>query len=71
MRINNLKYIGVMFAVAFLTSCRKDPKPVPEEIVETLFPADLNAVVKGLYLVNEGNMSMNKASLDYVDFTSG
>ncbi len=72
MRINNLKYIVVMlFAVAFLTSCRKDPNPVPEEIVETLFPADLNATVKGLYLVNEGNMSMNKASLDYVDFTSG
>ncbi|TCD01639.1 YncE family protein [Pedobacter psychroterrae] len=72
MRINNLRYIVVMlFAVAFLASCRKDPKPVPEEVVETLFPADLNVAVKGLYLVNEGNMSMNKASLDYVDFTSG
>lgn len=72
MGISSLKYIIVLLlTLTFLAACRKDPKPVPEEIVDTLFPADPNATVKGLYLVNEGNMNMNKASLDYVDFTSG
>lgn len=59
-----------MFSVTFI-SCRKEAQPIPEEVVDTLFPAEPNAVVKGLYLVNEGNMDMNKASLDYVDFTKG
>ena len=72
MRGNNFKnIIVVLVAVMIVASCRKDPKPAPEEVVETLFPADPGAAVKGLYLVNEGNMNMNKATLDYVDFTSG
>jgi hypothetical protein len=66
------KFTLVVLCAAMLSlSCRKDPKPAPEEVVETLFPAELDATVRGLYLVNEGNMNMNKASLDYVDFTSG
>ena len=72
MKVGNIQYIAiVLFAMMLISSCRKDPRPAPEEVVETLFPADPNAVVKGLYLVNEGNMNMNKATLDYVDFTSG
>jgi len=51
-------------------SCRKDPKPIAEE-VETLFPANPSSLIKGIYVLNEGNMNMNKASLDYVDYTSG
>lgn len=72
MNVVKLRYILIpLLVVMLLNSCRKDPKPIPEEVVDTLFPADANAIVKGLYLVNEGNMNMNKASLDYVDFTSG
>lgn len=54
-----------------LAGCRKDTQVIPEEVTTTLFAADPNAAVKGLYVVNEGNMYMNKASLDYVDFTAG
>ncbi|RZL20191.1 MAG: YncE family protein [Pedobacter sp.] len=60
----------ILIAFSF-TSCRKDSKVVPEETTNTLFPAEANAAVTGLYLVNEGNMFMNKASLDYVDFNTG
>ena len=53
-----------------LAACRKDPQPIAEE-VETLFPATPNSMVKGIYLLNEGNLNLNKASLDYVDYTTG
>jgi hypothetical protein len=63
-----LLFMLLAFAV---TGCRKEVKVAPEEVTNTLFPAEPNASVKGLYLVNEGNMYMNKASLDYVDFNTG
>ena len=52
------------------TSCRKEQTPL-KEVDKTIFKPDPNSVVKGLYLLNEGNMNQNKASLDYVDFTTG
>lgn len=66
-----LKYGAIIILMVAFASCRKDPQPIPEEITNTLFPAESNARVKGMYVVNEGNMNMNKASLDYVDFTQG
>ena len=60
----------VLIAISFV-ACRKDVKVAPEEVIDTLFPAEPNAAVRGLYLVNEGNMYMNKASLDFVDFSAG
>jgi hypothetical protein len=60
----------MLIAICFI-ACRKDIKVVPEEVTDTLFPAEPNAAVRGLYLVNEGNMYMNKASLDFVDFSTG
>lgn len=55
---------------SFMQSCRKDQVPIPSE-VENIIPVDPNASPKGLYLLNEGNMNSNKASLDYIDFTKG
>jgi hypothetical protein len=52
------------------TSCRKDPSPAAAQI-ETLFAPNPASLVKGIYLLNEGNLNMNKASLDYVDYTTG
>lgn len=54
----------------FMQSCRKDRVPTPSE-VESVIPADPNASPKGFYLLNEGNMNSNKASLDYIDFRKG
>jgi hypothetical protein len=67
-------YIFPWFALGIIclliTSCRKDPKPIAEE-VETLFPANPSSTIKGVYVLNEGNMNMNKATLDFVDYTTG
>jgi hypothetical protein len=67
----NIKALFFMLLALALTGCRKAIQVAPEVETNTLFAADPNAAVKGLYLLNEGNMYMNKASLDYVDFTSG
>lgn len=61
----------IVFALIGLTAaCRKDLKPIPEQ-QQAILPADPSARIKGFYVVNEGNMNMNKASLDYLDYTTG
>jgi len=66
MRINTILLILALFTL----SCRKDLQPIPEQ-QEVILPPDPDAAVKGFYIVNEGNMNMNKASLDYFDYTTG
>ncbi|RZK42293.1 MAG: YncE family protein [Pedobacter sp.] len=66
MKINNLIFCLISIG---LWSCRKDPQPIPSEVSDV--PPDKNAIVKGFYLVNEGNMNMNKASLDFLDLETG
>lgn len=77
--IINMKKIGYKFQNAFtllllvmalMSACRKDLQP-PKEEKEYLFPPRPNDPIKGIYLVNEGNMGMNKASLDFIDFEAG
>ena len=59
----------LMLLSVWLLSCRKDPSPIKEQT--EVLTADPSSVAKGFYLVNEGNMNMNKASLDYLDFRAG
>jgi len=64
-------YLSVaLFMVLLAASCRKAPQVIPEQ-VETIFTPDPSSAIKGLYLLNEGNMNMNKASLDFVNFHTG
>lgn len=65
----NIKLVSLAMMILALCACRKDPKPLPAE-TNQLAP-DPSAVLKGMYLANEGNMNMNKASLDYLDFRKG
>lgn len=51
-------------------ACRKDPQPIAEQTT-TLFSGKADALPKGMYVLNEGNMNSNKASLDYLDYTQG
>ncbi|WEK21168.1 MAG: YncE family protein [Candidatus Pedobacter colombiensis] len=60
---------SVLLSVVLFAACRKDLNPVKEEVQQ--IPADPSSIIKGFYLVNEGNMNMNKASLDYLDFRTG
>ena len=65
-----MKKVWLLFAVALLLyACREDELVVPSqyEIVKDL----QDKTYRGLYLLNEGNMGSNKASLDYLDFERG
>ena len=62
-------WLVLFMVLLMITGCRKDPKPLPAEI-SRVEPNPVS-VFKGMYLVNEGNMNMNKASLDYLDFRNG
>ena len=56
----------LMFA---MSGCRKDDLIIPEE--EEPLPSQTVTTIEGLYLLNEGNMNMNKASLDHYDYATG
>lgn len=54
-----------------LYSCREIELVVPTEydiIYDNTF--DPNSRIRGMYLVNEGNMGSNKCTLDYLDYTT-
>jgi DNA-binding beta-propeller fold protein YncE len=60
---------GWLIAISF-TSCRKDASQIPSEN-EQIGNGSSGSAIKGLYLLNEGNMGSNKASLDFYDYTTG
>lgn len=60
--MRNYTKIGIVFfAAVFLLSCRKDKEPFKEFTPST----------SGLYLLNEGNMGSNKATLDFYNLETG
>jgi DNA-binding beta-propeller fold protein YncE len=59
-----------VFVFAFLVSCRTDEYITREE-TESGLAAPENTAIKGFYLLNEGNMGSNKATLDFFDYTTG
>lgn len=67
------KSFAIVIFLAFVLigqSCKKGAQPLPSE-KEEVEDADPDASIKGFYLLNEGNMNMNKASLDYMDLQAG
>ena len=63
-------------AVLLLTSCRSDEITYPSEYeVLPMEPKELSSFAAnepiGIYLLNEGNMGSNKATIDYLDFCNG
>lgn len=68
--------MGGLLALILLSSCRHDEIVVPSEY--ELLPMEIRDVSAfaddepiGMYLLNEGNMGSNKASIDYLDFVNG
>ncbi|SEM56668.1 hypothetical protein SAMN05421856_104222 [Chryseobacterium taichungense] len=59
--------ICVLFS---LYSCRTD-EYIPREETETGLALPEYTAIKGFYLLNEGNMGSNKATLDFFDYTTG
>ncbi|ACU04127.1 YncE family protein [Pedobacter heparinus] len=66
--MKNIQLIMCLCSLVFV-ACRKDLQPSKEE-TQMLTP-DPGSVMKGFYVVNEGNMNMNKASLDYLNLREG
>ena len=66
--IQFLLYIMLLLTVA--TSCREDELVVPTEY-DIIGDENRDSAVRGLYLVNEGNMGSNKCTLDYYDYHTG
>jgi len=58
-----------MLIMLALSGCREEDPIIPEEIEQ--LPPQTVTTVEGFYLLNEGNMNMNKASLDYFDYATG
>lgn len=58
-------------AMTALASCRKEDYILPSEGI-TVNPWDsISGNIRGFFLLNEGNMGSNKASLDYYDYSEG
>lgn len=57
--------------MSLLSGCREDELVVPTEydIIPEVF--NPRSAIRGIYLVNEGNMGSNKCSLDYFDYATG
>lgn len=65
--------MAVLIAVSamMMWSCRKDDYVVPSD-TDKVQPSDSIAeAAPGFYLLNEGNMGMNRSSLDYCDLQTG
>src|SRR5690554_7170000 len=56
--------------VVLLNSCRRDIEMILSEDIAVDNPEIIKGY-KGFYLLNEGNMGSNKASLDFYDFATG
>lgn len=69
MKTNYNFWLLVSLATVLFQGCQKDDLIIPED--NESLPAETVTTVEGFYLLNEGNMSMNKASLDYYDYATG
>lgn len=65
------KIIYILLFSALLLSCRKDEIIVPAEKEQLPTESTTYCNPIGMYVLNEGNMGSNKASIDYVDFATG
>jgi len=67
--MKKLNFSLLLFVFVFLVSCRTDEYIIREEQENLAQPE--NTAIKGFYLLNEGNMGTNKATLDFFDYTTG
>ena len=67
-----LKWLAVSIGVLTLAaSCRKDDPVLPSEPTLVNPWEQVTGDIYGFFLLNEGNMGTNQASLDYYDYETG
>ncbi|MDR2002578.1 MAG: YncE family protein [Prevotella sp.] len=64
-------YIICFILLLPLSGCREDELVLPTEYDLLPIPENMEANLARMYLLNEGNMGSNKASIDVVDFRTG
>ncbi|MDR2816641.1 MAG: YncE family protein [Proteiniphilum sp.] len=73
--MKKLYYTGRSILLAAITicivSCRKDDLVLPSTPVQVNPWEKVTGDIYGFFLLNEGNMGSNKASLDYYDYATG
>ncbi|TKG90143.1 YncE family protein [Puteibacter caeruleilacunae] len=60
----------LLIAGMFLVSCREEDEIIRPTETDITTPED-SGPIKGFFLLNEGNMGSNKATLDYFDYETG
>ena len=75
-RLSPYRLIASAAAALLLLSCRGDEIVVPSEYELLPIPVRAESTFAenepiGMYMLNEGNMGSNKATIDYVDFCNG
>lgn len=68
--MKRLYLIYLLIFLLGLSACRKDEEIFLSDSVQVTLPM-VGTRIKGFYQLNEGNMGMNRASLDYFDYTTG
>ncbi len=70
-----MKNVKILFLLMSLTvslnSCRTDAEDIIPSQGENITGGTDKSAIKGFFLLNEGNMGSNKASLDYFDYSTG
>lgn len=62
-------YLLAVTVIAVVSACRNDEVVIPPTPEDTGKPSVKGKVV-GMYVLNEGNMTSNKATLDYLDLSA-
>ncbi len=65
------RYLFPVFISLILVSCRQDSILFEPEVEPVNPPGEYLTSIEGFYLLNEGNMGSNKASLDRYDYLTG
>ena len=68
--MKKLHLIYSLILLLNLSACREDERVFLSDSVQVTLPV-VGTRIKGFYQLNEGNMGMNRASLDYFDYIRG
>lgn len=68
--MKRLHLIYLLIVFLSLSACREDERIFLSDSAQVALPV-VGTRIKGFYQLNEGNMGMNRASLDYFDYMTG